>query len=84
MCAGAYACAHKSTKQNSKQKSTKQKQEANIQNKNPTKPKIPKAKNTTSEKYNKPPGPQLSPATWPPATPQPPSPQLKIQEAKNT
>ena len=48
MCAGAYACAHKSTRQNSKQKSTKQKQEANIQNKNPTKPKIP-----TSEKYNK-------------------------------
>ena len=42
------------------------------------------AKNTTSEKCNKPPGPQLSPATWPPATLQPPSPQPKIQEAKNT
>ena len=46
--------------------------------------KFQQAKNTTSEKCNKPPGPQLSPATWPPATPQPPSPQLKIQEAKNT
>ena len=46
--------------------------------------KFQQAKNTTSEKCNKPPDPQLSPATWPPATPQPPSPQLKIQEAKNT
>ena len=31
--------------------------------------KFQQAKNTRSEKYNKPPGPQLSPATWPPATP---------------
>ena len=46
--------------------------------------KFQQAKNTTSEKCNKPPGPQLSPATSAPATPQPPSPQLKIQEAKNT
>ena len=64
---------HMHTKAQGKTKSkkgTKQKQEENTKNKNATKPKNPtKQKNPTGEKCIKPPGPQVSPATWPPATP---------------